>query len=117
MSSILSHAADLDRAASESTSSIPVHPVHDPSPSVATKRQAITNWALSWLREEGYRCEIPLEWESPRRFCARLGISGKLLSKKLRAKACPPIDVSRGPSGRLLEIASNTDFEAFCKRP
>jgi hypothetical protein len=82
----------------------------------ATSPQAdILAWAILVCKNAGLIVERPREWETPKEFCARIGISGQTLIRKLRDPRRPEIDLIRGrPKGRLKFLAATKRFEAFC---
>jgi hypothetical protein len=71
---------------------------------------------IDYLREQGYFVEFPRNWETAADFCRRVGITRKSLGEQFQHRSAPKVDVQRGPTGRLIAIASNTRFEAFCRR-
>lgn len=78
--------------------------------------EALNQAMIEYLREQGYFIEYPRDWEPVGRFCERIGITVKSLGEQVRHPAAPSVDLQRGPSKRLIAIASNSRFEAFCRR-
>jgi hypothetical protein len=78
--------------------------------------EALNQAMIDYLREQGYFVEFPRKWETCVEFRRRVGITAKSLSEQLRHPSAPRVDVQRGPSGRLVAIASNSRFETFCRR-
>jgi hypothetical protein len=82
----------------------------------APTQETINARLIEYLREQGYFIERPRDWEPTWQFCGRIGITVKSLGEQLRHPSAPGVDVQRGPSKRLIAIASNSRFEAFCRR-
>jgi hypothetical protein len=81
---------------------------------------AVTGFAVQHLRERGYNIsESRQNWESKKEFMARLGLENHdSVNRDIRLwrKRGGTILTYHGASGKLMEILSNTDFDAFCKR-
>ena len=73
--------------------------------------------AITWLAERGYKIEKAKDWETPRELAERLHISVSLISQALRRPKCPqPLDISRGPTGRINYLRSTPALEAYLTR-
>jgi len=83
--------------------------------SPSTPTEDLIRWSLEFLREHGYVCELPREWETPREFCSWVGIGSQTLTRRLRDPRRPHVDLIAGPSGRTKLIASNSRFDVFAK--
>lgn len=81
---------------------------------VAPDTEQMIEKTKAWLKLHGYGIYRLGEWEAPRVFCERVGISPSTLARKMKSRKCPEVEVERGPSGRLLRILSNPAFEQFC---
>jgi len=69
---------------------------------------------IQWLRERGYNCDKAEDWETPRELCERLHIGCSFVSQALRRPNCPkPLDISRGPTGRITYLRSTPALDAF----
>ncbi len=75
-----------------------------------------TNWAITWLRGGGYEVR-KIDQRPPEmlaQIAARLGIGLKSLSRSLHRAHFPiPVTINRGPSGRIITIVSNQEFDAY----
>ena len=72
---------------------------------------------VAWLKERGYKCELATDWETPRELAERLHISVSLISQALRRPKCPqPLDMSKGPTGRINYIRSTPALDAYLTR-
>lgn len=78
-------------------------------------RQHFTKQIIKWLNNEGYTVHPNGNWETPKQLAARLGVKIGVLSKRLRSPRRPNVAISKGKTGRTLEIASNHIFEEFVK--
>jgi phage host-nuclease inhibitor protein Gam len=86
----------------------------------AASEQAVTEFAIAHLRERGFHVTEGNEtWESVRDFLTRVHMSKhesltrSIIKWKARGHHIP---VRRGPTGRLIELASNPEFDAFVTR-
>jgi hypothetical protein len=87
----------------------------------AKNQDILTQFCADHLRSAGYNvAPAHVEWESKHKFMERLGL-------KNHDSVNRDIDLwlARGnnlvlhrahPSGKLMELLSNSDFDAFCKR-
>lgn len=82
----------------------------------ALSSEALNEAMIKYLREQGYFIELPRDWEPVGVFCARVGITVKSLGEQLNHRCSPDVDIQRGRRNRLIAIASNSRFEAFCRR-
>lgn len=80
----------------------------------APTEEALNAKFIELLRAQGYVVEQPRAWEKPIDLCRRLGIAGQTLSRKIRDPKRPHVDAHRSATGRILAIASNSLFDAFC---
>ena len=74
------------------------------------------NGAIDLLRQHGYSVTLPPHLhrlETPGEFRTRLGISTMRFARCLVATGCPEFFSEKGPSGRILRLRSNPDFDAF----
>jgi hypothetical protein len=80
----------------------------------ARDRNEMLSKVSSWLKSQGYGIHQTKAWEKPIDFCSRLDISSYTLNRRLKNKACPEVEIERGPSGRLLLLRPTSEFEKFC---
>jgi hypothetical protein len=80
----------------------------------ARDRNEMLSKVKDWLNSQGYGIHLTKGWEKPVDFCSRLEISSYTLNRRLKNKACPEVDIERGPSGRLLLLRSTSELERFC---
>ena len=74
------------------------------------------NDAIDLLRQHGYSVTLPPHLhrlETPGEFRTRLGISTMRFACGMAAPGCPEFFCEQGPSGRILKLRSNPDFDAF----
>jgi len=88
---------------------------------VTAKNQGVlTQFCADHCRSVGYNvAPAHAKWESKREFMKRLGLKNhdsvnRDIETWLARGNTLPLD--RAPTGKLMELLSNTDFEAFCKR-
>jgi hypothetical protein len=82
----------------------------------AKNEEAVTEFCIAHLKERGYSVTQPhLKWETPKEMIARLRICYETLSRRARDPNRPNVAIHRGSSGRLIQICSNADFDAFCR--
>jgi hypothetical protein len=82
--------------------------------------EAVTQFAISHLRERGYYCAKPdAAWERNGAFCKRVGLWPHRIQEvidRYQQRGGPPINLDRrGQSGRLVSLQSNPSFDAFCR--
>ena len=86
----------------------------------AESEEHITGWAVSHLQRLGYHVAAPNEkWETPTELMRRIGLSKSETlhaSIKVWAGRGRPVPTHRTATGRLMELVSNPDFDAFCRR-
>jgi len=83
----------------------------------APNEAALETWAIKHLEERGYSVRAAHQnWETAKEFCARLHVHWQTLDRNMAAQGCPNVIVRRGATGRLIEILSNADFDAFITR-
>jgi hypothetical protein len=76
--------------------------------------EALEQWARKFLQGRGFSVAAPHEnWETVKQFCARLRITYQTLPRNMARPACPSVLVRRGPTGRLVELLSNEQFDNF----
>ncbi len=75
------------------------------------------NAAIDLLRENGYSVlrAGDFHWETPGEFRSRLGVSTAHFDRRVKAPSCPHFLAERGPSGRILKLRSNPDFETWMR--
>lgn len=76
-------------------------------------------WAIEFLRGRGFHIAPPRdEWETPKQFIERLGVHYETFSRALRRDGCPNVALrrTRNGAGRIAEVRSNDDFDAFVRR-
>lgn len=81
--------------------------------------QVLLDWMIQQLEEHGYSVRPPNDsWETPAQFMQRLGICYETFRRALKKDGRPHVVVrrERGGAGRIREICSNADFDAFCLR-
>lgn len=78
---------------------------------------AVERWAVEWLRGRGFAVGRFSDWETPKAFCARLGISKMTFIRKTRdQRACGLFEAHWGPSRHnIVQLASSPEFDAFVK--
>ena len=76
---------------------------------------ALIPWMIERLEERGYMVHVPHVREKPTQIMNRLGISNRRLHHALNSTFRPEVKVKRGETGRIIWIASNAAFDAFCK--
>lgn len=77
------------------------------------------NEAIALLRAHGFTVTKPQSAavsETPGEFRTRLSISTAHFHRRVNDPACPGFDAERGPSGRILTLRSNPDFEAWMQK-
>lgn len=78
---------------------------------------AIDGWAINHLEERGYSIRPPNEkWETPSELCGRLHVHTETLRRNLEHEDRPNVIIRHGPSGRVLEVLTNADFDEFVIR-
>jgi hypothetical protein len=83
----------------------------------APNDKALFEWAKQYLEESGYSVRPPGErWENVTAFCRRLHIHTETLRRASEHPQRPNAVIHRGPSGRILELLTNADFDAFVLR-
>lgn len=83
----------------------------------ASADAALEKWAKGFLEKRGYAVATAhQQWETPAQFCKRLGIHYMTFDRTLDEKGHPNVVLRRGPAGRLIELLSNQEFDAFCRR-
>jgi hypothetical protein len=55
-------------------------------------------------------------WMPPGEFCEWIGIERHTLSRSLRHKNCPKIELERGPKGWLVRLRPTQEFITFVKQ-
>ena len=79
-----------------------------------TSDEDIDQWCIARLKGRGYGMARLDNWETPKEVCKRLKVSSAHLSSTLRDRKCPlPIDVIRGPTGRVNYLVSHPALDAF----
>ncbi len=75
------------------------------------------NAAIDLLRGNGYSVLLggDFHWETPGEFRSRLHVSTAHFDRRVKDPLCPHFLAGRGPSGRILKLRSNPDFEAWMK--
>jgi hypothetical protein len=76
----------------------------------------VTNWAIEWLREAGYRVLPPhhREPETPKEIAARLGLaSSRHICRRMARGDWPPVKMRCGAKGRICEITTTPEFDAW----
>ena len=75
------------------------------------------NAAIDLLRGNGYSVLLAgnFHWETPGEFRSRLQVSTAHFDRRVKAPSCPCFLAERGPSGRILKLQSNPDFEAWMR--
>jgi len=76
------------------------------------------NAAIDLLRRNGYSVDLPKHLhrlETPGEFRARLQISTMHFKRRIEDPNCPEFHTERGPSGRILNLRSNPDLDAFMR--
>jgi hypothetical protein len=73
------------------------------------------NAAIDLLRCNGYSVLMAgsFDWETPGQFRSRHQVSTAHFDRRVKASRCPCFLAERGPSGRILRLQSNPDFEAW----
>jgi hypothetical protein len=78
---------------------------------------ALLEWAIKHAEQHGYSVRPPNEkWENVTDYCKRLGVHSQTLKRAIEHPKRPNVIFFQGESGRLLELASNADFDAFVLR-
>lgn len=76
-----------------------------------------TNFALTHLRDLGYTITLAVAgpWETPKQLLGRLGgLHPMTLFRRGKRADCPVLSaVERGPTGRIVRLRSNAEFDAF----
>ena len=75
------------------------------------------NAAIDLLRVNGYSVLLAggFHWETPGEFRFRHQVSTAHFDRRVKAPPCPHFLALRGPSGRILKLRSNPDFEEWMK--
>jgi hypothetical protein len=91
-------------------------PQSKPGPYMRSDDEHI-NAAIDLLRGNGYSVLLAgnFHWETPGEFRSRLQVSTAHFDRRVKAPNCPCFLAERGPSGRILKLQSNPDFEAWMK--
>jgi hypothetical protein len=78
---------------------------------------AMVNFFIEQLRIRGYSINRIADgpWETPKEFCGRLDLNAGSFSRSLARGNHPYFQANRGPSGRLIELRSNPEFEEWAK--
>lgn len=71
--------------------------------------------AAEFLQHQGYVVTQWKDWETPTEFYKRIGICHMTFDRRLNAAHRPPVEVKRGPTGRIIQICSNELFDKFAK--
>jgi hypothetical protein len=86
----------------------------------APTKDAINGEFVKLLREQGYHVEPPgPRWETKQVFMKRIGlrnhdsIDGSIAAWEGRGNTLP---IRRTPTGRIIELRSNREFDLFCQR-
>lgn len=86
----------------------------------APSQDAIDDAMIAHLRAQGYHVSEPNEqWETLSAFMRRIGLSrNESFHESLSAWEDRGFKIFRriGKSGRIIELLSNYDFDAFCRR-
>jgi hypothetical protein len=83
----------------------------------APNHSMLLAWAIKHLEEHGYSVRPPNErWENVTNYCRRLHIHTETLRRAAEHPQRPNVVIHRGPSGRILELLTNADFDAFVLR-
>lgn len=83
----------------------------------APNEKALFDWAVKHLEERGYSVRPPNEkWETGSDFCRRLRIHSQTFKRAADHPQRPNVIIFCGQSGRILELLSNPDFDAFVLR-
>jgi hypothetical protein len=83
----------------------------------APTETALEKWAIAHLQERGYSVRPPGEqWENVTNYCRRLHIHTETLRRASEHPQRPNAVIHHGPSGRILELLTNADFDAFVLR-
>lgn len=78
---------------------------------------ALLEYCASYLGERGYSVVAPHEtWETPSKFCQRVGIRVGHFRRALDHPAAPHILTHRSRTDRVLNLLSTPLFDAFCRR-
>jgi len=75
--------------------------------------EQIDQWCVKRLRMRGYLVMQKWTWERPGQLCERLGISRDTLERRMASRWCPEVKQERGPTGRLIAVASNPAADEF----
>lgn len=79
--------------------------------------ETLRAWAIKFLEEKGWSVRPPNErWEKVTDYCKRLRIHSETLRRAAERPERPSAIIIRGTSGRILELLSNPDFDAFVTR-
>jgi hypothetical protein len=82
-----------------------------------TNEETLRAWAIKFLEGQGWSVRPPNErWEKVNDYCKRLRIHSQTLSRAAARPERPNAIIIRGGSGRILELLSNPDFDAFVTR-
>jgi hypothetical protein len=82
-----------------------------------TNEETLRAWAIEFLEKQGWSCRPPGErWEKVTDYCKRLRIHSETLRRAAERPERPSAIIIRGASGRILELLTNTDFDAFVTR-
>lgn len=74
------------------------------------------NAAIDLLRKNGYSVTKPegdFHWETPGEFRTRLKISTAHFARRIAEAGCPAFSADISPTGRILRLSGNPDFEAW----
>jgi hypothetical protein len=86
----------------------------------AKSEDVLTQFCADHLRSIGYNvAQSHAKWESLKEFMARLGLERHASIHrdiKLWRERGNTVQTFQAPTGKLMELLSNTDFDAFCKR-
>jgi len=82
-----------------------------------SNEETLRAWAIKLLEAQGWSVRPPNErWEKVTDYCKRLRIHSETLRRAAERPERPIAIIIRGASGRILELLSNPDFDAFVTR-
>jgi hypothetical protein len=85
-----------------------------------TKEEFLSQ-AVDALLAEGFTVGMPSHWEKSAALRQRLGVTERTWARKLASRflsrVLPPADIERGPTGRIIQIRSNEEFEKWVAPP
>lgn len=86
----------------------------------AKSESVVTAFCVQHLKQRGFNFTEPHEkWETPTQFKERIGRPNHksfLDAVALWIGRGKTLMIFRGPTGRIQELCSNADFDAFCQR-